>query len=309
MQNFIRKISVWTAALLVLLSLGLVPAAGREVKIDYRGFELIGELEIVPGKSLQKQGVFLILHDVMSHLDGQPVAELRSSLLAQGFNVLAVNLSLGLDGRKGRFDCAVEQDHRFTYALPEIHAWVKWLQSRKTSKITLLGVGLGGNQMALYGTKTTQKEVRSLILLGPRQSLEQLARLQYQQQYGKALADILFDAQAQISSLSGGTLLEKTGFFDCQQARVSARSFLSYYGENTDFSLSKLIAVLKKPILVIAGESGDDSANLLAAMQQSSARPNLRLEIIETADARFGGAFLKRVVERIKVFRDDTKRQ
>lgn len=303
----IQKSSRRMIALLLFLALGFAPASAREVKVEYLGFDLIGELEIFPGKSLKKNGVFLVLHDVMSHLDEGSIAELRSSLLEKGYNVLAINLSLGLDARKGRYDCAVEQDHLFADALPEIHAWVKWLRSKKTSDITLLGMGLGANQMALYASKTTQKPVRSVILLAPRQSSKQLAQLRYQQLHGKALGDVLFEAEAHINASRGGTLLAKTGFLTCPQTRVSARSFVSYYRDNPELGLSRIISTINKPTLVIGGELGEESENLIAGMQGIESRDNLRFDIIEAADDRFLGPFMKQVAERIKVFKDETK--
>ena len=293
-------------ALLVLLSLGFAPAQAREVKVDYQGFDLIGELDLASRKTLRKHGVIIVLHDVMSHFNEPPVLELRTALVERGFNVLAINLSLGLDGRKGPYDCKVEQDHRYTDALPEIHAWVKWLRTQKTSNITLLGVGLGANQVALYGGKTSQKSVRSIILVGPANNSKERAHLQYQRLYGKSLRDVLFDVQVKISGQQG-ELLENTAFLKCQNARVSTNSFLSYYGDKRQAALAPLITGLKKPTLVIAGELGEESENLLAALQQLEARPNLRLDIIEAADERFSGGSITQVVERIKVFKDEAK--
>lgn len=286
-----------------------MPAASEEVKTELEGLDLMGELVLSPGKTLERHGVVLLLHDVAMSKVEEPVVSLRDGLVAQGFNVLAINLSLGLDHRSGRYDCRVEQDHLYTDALPEIHAWVKWLQGKGARNIALLGIGRGAGQIALYGSKTTQRAVRSIILLAPVELVQSQLEKDYQILHGKSLEGVLFEAQALIASQQAGALLDKTGFLNCPAANVSARSFVSYYQQRPEFALSTLVGLIKKPTLVIAPELGRNSQSLLAALQQVEARPTLRLDVIEAADDQFSDGAMTQVVERIKLFGQDMKRK
>lgn len=306
---FIQRLSGLLTAVLMLVAVAIAPASSAEVTIEFQGFDLLADLDMAKGKSLKKHGVILLLHDVMSSKDETPVAELRAALVGQGLNVLAINLSLGVDKRNGRYDCQVEQDHLYSGALPEIHAWVKWLQRRKVSRVALAGIGKGANQIALYGSKTTQKSVRSIILLSPVVTTSQRAKEQYQQLHGKPLGDILFDAQEKIAAENPGALLENIGFLDCPAARVSARSFVSYYQDNPQFEVTTLMEKIKRPLLVIAGELGENAEQLLGVLQQQNASNNLKLDIIEAADAQFSGDAIQRVANRVKLFGDETKRR
>jgi pimeloyl-ACP methyl ester carboxylesterase len=307
LRIFIQRLIGLLIAVLMCISLEVAPASSAEVTADYQGFDLLADLDLAKGKSLKKHGVILLLHDVMSSKEETPIADLRAALVARGQNVLAINLSLGVDRRSGRFDCRGEQDHLYIGALPEIHAWVKWLQRRKVKRIALAGLGYGANQIALYGSKTTQKSVRSIILLSPLVRSAQQASEQYQHLHGKALSDILFDAQAKIGAENPGALLENVGFLSCPQARVSARSFVSYYQDSPQFDVTSLIAKIKKPVLVIAGELGENAKQLVGVLQQRSASAKLKLDIIEGAAAQFSGDAVQQVAKRIKLFGDEKK--
>lgn len=293
--------------MLTFMALASTKAFADEVRIDFQGLDLVGDLVTAKGKSLKRHGVVVLLHDVMSYNEEQSVVDLRVALVAKGLNVLAINLSLGLDGRKGLYDCAIEQDHLYEDALPEIHAWVKWLQRAKVKNISLLGIGLGGSQIALYGSKTTQKSVRRVLLLNPTTTTKDGAEKSYQQLHGTSLQGVVFDAVEKIAAELPGSLMEETGFLNCPKARVTARSFASYYRKKAYFDTTTLMSSIRKPTLVIAAELGEASEQLVLRMQQVEARPKLKLDVIEGADTQFSGGAMEQVADRIKLFSDETK--
>jgi hypothetical protein len=113
--------------------------------------------------------------------------------------------------------------------------------------------------------------------------------------------------ETNIADDSAETLLEKIGFFDCPQAKVTARSFASYFRDKPFFDTTTLIPSIKKPTLVVAAELDELNGDLVPKMQQVEARPDLKLDVIEGTDARFTAPYIGQVADRIKLFLDETK--
>ncbi|MEJ2118975.1 MAG: hypothetical protein P8Y36_14265 [Alphaproteobacteria bacterium] len=143
----IKKYIVWSGLFFLLT---FAAATAEEVKIDQQGLDAFGNLEIARGKSLKKDGVVLLLHDTHGHNRMEIMSALQELLTERGINSLAVTLTLGMNERRGMFDCSIEQDHRNEDALEEIRNWVEWLKEKGATKIILAGHGRGGNQVAIY---------------------------------------------------------------------------------------------------------------------------------------------------------------
>lgn len=300
MRAFVLIIAAW---------LLLLPAHADEVTVPFDGFDLVGNLLLAGGKSLKSDGVVLILHDQLGTAAAEPVIGLQTRLSEQGYNTLAINLSLSIDHRNAAFSCSGEQDHRYEDALPEIHAWVRWLQSSGASDITLAGFGLGANQIALYATKTTQKAVRRVVLISPLTWAQARTGERYQQRFKASLPQLLLEVEQKIAEDAGGTLLEGVGFLNCDNAVVTARSFVSYYRDLPYFNTPGLIPLIKIPTLVVASELDDVSPDLMINMQQVPARPNLSFDVIEGADRAFSTPFNDHLATRTKLFIDASRGQ
>jgi pimeloyl-ACP methyl ester carboxylesterase len=296
---------------LVLLVCGwllvALPVRAAEVTVEHEGFDLVGNLALVEGKSLKSDGVVLILHDRLGDFAAEPVAGLQSRLAANGINSLAINLSLGRDHRNAAFTCAGELDQRFEDALPELHAWVKYLEEQGATDISLAGFGLGASQVALYASKTTQQQVRRVLLISPVTWSFEAASADYLQRFKVALPELLADVEDKIANDDGGTLLEGVGFLDCDKAQVTARSFASYYRDKPYFSTPALLPQVPQATLVVAAESDDVSPDLMAKMQEVPARDNLKFDVIDGADRRFSGPAADQLVSRLKLFIDETR--
>jgi pimeloyl-ACP methyl ester carboxylesterase len=302
MEKALRALLV----ILLLLIPSIEPVRADEVVAEHDGFELLGALDLAAGAKLKKGRVVLLLHDLLGSDQSVPVADLKNALLHQKLSVLAINLSLGHNRRTQGYSCDEEQNHRYEDALPEIHAWVRWLQKRGVRDITLAGFGRGANQIALYASKTTQKAVKRVVLISPTTWDRDRETQAYQRQHGKSLIDLMFQIEEDLADTGADSLLEGVGFLQCQRALVTARTFASYYRDRNYLDAPALIPLIKRPTLVIAAELDHVSPDLVSKLQQVEARPDLRLDIIEGSDRQFAAPFTDRVAGQIKLFADDT---
>ena len=101
---------------------------------------------MAPGKSLKTDGAVILLHDTLGHHRMELMAALQELLHARGVNSLAITLSLGLNARRGMFDCGIEQDHRSEDAREELQTWISWLKEKGAGSVILAGHGRGGSR-------------------------------------------------------------------------------------------------------------------------------------------------------------------
>ena len=153
----LKALPAWLPAALIGAIFSLTPLRAEEVRTDHQGLDVTGELSIASGKSLKQDGVVLLVHGSLGH-DRMEIISAQQELLREaGINSLAITLSLGLNERRGMFDCSIEQDHRNEDAAEEIRSWVDWLKAQGVTNIVLAGHSRGGNQAAIYAAKYLDK--------------------------------------------------------------------------------------------------------------------------------------------------------
>jgi pimeloyl-ACP methyl ester carboxylesterase len=290
---------------LIVLAAASVPpieARAEEVTIEYEGLDVIGNLETAPGKSLKSDGVVLLLHDTLSHNRSELMLALQDVLRNSGVNSLAITLSLGLEARKGMFDCSIEQDHRHEDALGEIEAWVNWLKEKGANSVTLAGHGRGANQVALYAINNQDKAVRRLVLIAPLMQTYEKAEADYQAQFGKPLRDVLAKAEELVANDEGSTLLDNVGFLTCPKARVTAAAFANYYNANPKFVTTNLLQTLTLPVLVLIPELDPAEGEIVAALDALRDRKSITSAIIKGADHDLHDAAADEAAQKIKDF-------
>ncbi len=251
-------------------------SAAEQVQIEYNGLDLLGNVEIAPGKSLEADGVIIIVHETLSHGETPFIIELQQSLLAEGLNSLSITKSLGLNARQGPFNCDIEQNHRHEDGADEIGAWLTWLGSQNVRKINLLGIERGSNQSALhiYSHILKQKEYQKLkkkkkkrkklklpikpinfefklMLLSPLDLTPEKSYELYFQKNNVDLGQILARAQQFIDQGNGFELLEGEAFLNCKSAKVTASAFINYTLPEKEHSIRMLLEELKLPTLII----------------------------------------------------------
>lgn len=287
----------------VLCLAGFAPASSaEEVTLEYLGLDLSANLEMAAGKSLKSEGAVLLVHDTLGHDRMELMAALQDGLRDQGLNSLAITLGLGLNKRKGMFDCALEQDHRHEDAVDEIGGWVQWLKEKGASSIVLAGHGRGANQVALYAINRLDKAVKRVVLMAPLMQTPEKAETEYRQKFNHSLREELAKAEELVANEEGNQLLDVPGFLSCPNAKVTAGAFADYYGANPKFQTTNLLQSIKIPVLLAVGELDPHLSDINAAQPEFNALKTVTLAIIPGAGQDFRDLGADELAKRIKEF-------
>src|SRR5690349_16754880 len=112
MARTFRRGTSMTAGLLAVLAVFMATATRAEpVQIKPGLLRLNANLELPKGKTVADSEVLVIVHGMLSHFGQETIASLQKNLAAHGRATLAVNLSLGIDDRKGARSCSVLHDY------------------------------------------------------------------------------------------------------------------------------------------------------------------------------------------------------
>lgn len=278
-----RRFDLARAAGLVLAVAISGLAAATEVRLPHGALALRATLDLAPAKTLA-DGVVIMVHGTMGHRDMDVMRRFRGLLRERGHSTLAINLSLGIDGRDGMFDCAVPSTHRADDSSAEVGAWTDWAARQGARRVVLLGFSRGGQQAARHAAERAPK-LAKLVLLAPIFAGD-FAR-NYETRFGTPLAPLLERARSLQSKGRGDELMKDIGFLNCDATAASARSFLSYYEPAPN---SELVATLPRigvpTLIVVAG--GDtivrDLDRRVGALVDGS---RLRMKVISGADHFF----------------------
>ena len=281
--------------IVLLLCFSVSPLHAAPVSIQNSGMTLNADLQIPDGNSLNK-GVVLIVHGTLAHYGMEIISHLQALLNEQGFNSLAINLSLGLSNRQGPYDCATPHRHRHTDALDEIKLWLRWLKEQGAGPITLLGHSRGGNQVAWYAAEHPG-DAKSLVLLAPMTWDKVRTEHNYQTRFGVSLNELLAEARR----LKPQDLLEKIGFIYCKETTASAAAILNYYTDNPMRNTPTLLSKIKIPTLIISG-SNDQVVPDIAIQSKPMLDDNTQLYEVEGAGHFFQDLYLDDAVEKINEF-------
>ncbi len=269
--------------------------AEEAVQMEFRGLTLNATLTDggEPGKP-----VFLLLHGTLAHNDMEIMQALREALLEEGFNSLAITLSLGLDDRRGMLDCAAVHRHLHTDAIDELEAWQHWLTARGMERQVLLGHSRGGNQVAWYMAERQPESAVATVLVAPQLWTADKAEAGYEGRFGDSLSARIDAAR----KLDSDALLQDVGFVYCDGATVTAESFLSYHAPDERMHTPNLAGRIRTPVLVIAGSDDTSVPGVAAAM---AGVDGVAVVEIEGADHFFRDLYVYDLVEAIADFLDN----
>jgi pimeloyl-ACP methyl ester carboxylesterase len=299
----------WLFAAVIAAVFSVSPSLAEEVKTEHQGLDVTGNLEIVPGKSLKHDGVVLLVHGTLGHHRMEIMSALQELLRERGINSLAITLSLGLNERRGMFDCSIEQDHRNEDGAEEIRTWVYWLKTQGAANIVVAGHSRGGNQAAIYAAKYLDKAVRKLVLIAPLAQTEGSAAADYQMRFHKPLQPVLAEAEKRVAEDDSMTLLTGVGFLNCDDARVTAGAFVNYYGPNQNLYTPSLLPFVKVPALVVAGELDPLTAELAPAIEGIPDTRLITFKTIRGADHYFRDLAAEDLANAIKEFVQQKQQQ
>lgn len=294
----------WIRSVFILICVAMLsgPASADEVAIEVQGLTVFGNMEIAPGKSLKSDGVVLLLHDTIAHGRMEILSALQELLRERGHNSLSITLSLGLNERRGLFNCALEQDHREEDAAVEIESWVQWLKGQGVSDITLVGHGRGGNQVAIYAAKSPHKAVKRLVLIAPIADTSATMEQQFTLRFRQPLQPILARAQNLVDEGQATALLVDVPFLVCNTAKVTAAAFVNYYGANQNLYTPSLLPHINMPILVAVGDLDPLSSEIIPAVEGIPGADKITLATIPGADNFFRDLAAEDLAKRISGF-------
>jgi pimeloyl-ACP methyl ester carboxylesterase len=254
--------------------------AAREVSQEFNGLTLNANLEIAEGSDLSSP-VVLILHGFFGHYGMGIIKGSQRALLDNGRNSLAMNLSLGVDNRKGFFDCDSPNRHIQDNALVEIQAWVDWLKRQGTAEIVLLAHSRGANEAMVYTASRADPTIKNLVLLAP--GIDD-SKLRYEERYGPNFDETLSRMHKAKQDGRGAELLDGVDFWFCPQARVTPDSFISYYGNDSRFrQIKQFLTKLPVPTLVIFGTQDDVVVSGLEIIKPMIDGKRLQLFVVDGA--------------------------
>ena len=284
-----------TAALLLLLA--AAPAAAEPVTTRHDGTPLRGELRRVADRPLS-DGVVLMVHGTKGH-SGMPIIRKAAERFKDnGLPTLAVTLSLGRADRTGFMPCGGVHDHRHADAVAEIGAWLDWLAARGAERVALFGHSRGGNQAAWYAAERDDDRVRGLALLAPMTWDPERAAARYEKRFDTPLAPLVERARG----MEAGAVMEVPGFLHCAEpTRVTAASFLSYYGDDRRKDTPALLPEIAVPTLVFAGRDDRRVPDLAGRLERLPARAGREAVLLEGTGHFFRGR-LGPVVDRAAAF-------
>jgi pimeloyl-ACP methyl ester carboxylesterase len=272
--------------LLVAALSAAFPLLAETVSLDHRGVRLDANLETA-AENWQQGTVLLMTHGTLAHNRMEIMATLQELFQERGMSSLAINLSLGLSGREGMYDCATPHTHAHTDAVEEIGLWLAWLKRQGVESVVLLGHSRGGNQTARFAAAHDDEAIKGVILVAPQVWSEGYEEKDYRQRYGKALSPILARAEKLVAEGKGETMLKPVDFIYCEGTAATAAAFVSYYRADPKMDTPTVIAEIDKPVQVFAGSADTVVKGLEKKMETAAQRDNVGFTTLDGADHFF----------------------
>jgi len=289
-------------ALFLALALWLPPLAlhaAERVTLEHEGLTLVGHLQAVADPA---EGVVLMLHGTLAHGRMETMAAVQDLLAGQGLNSLSVNLSYGVDGREGMFECDRPVTHGLEAHFSELEAWMGWLKSEGYGPVTLLGHSRGGNQAARFYREMGPEGVRALVLIAPSTYAADRAAASYAEQSDLPLVTRLGQADELLRMGQPETLMTGVRFLYCESLDVSPAAFLGYYRQEPGHDTPSVIDGIDLATLVVIGSEDAVVADLPERMAALADAANVSTVTIDGADHFFRDFFADDVADSVVEF-------
>jgi pimeloyl-ACP methyl ester carboxylesterase len=280
-----------------------VAASAEEVQIRYAGKALNANLEIADGKTLG-DGVIVIVHALMQHYDSEIIRGLQERFSGAGRNSLAMTLSMGIDDRRGSYECTTPHRYLFQDAVDEGLAWLAWLKTQGASPIVMLGHSLGANQALKLTVEHYDPQISALVLLSPMTMGVERLRDVYKARYRIDLDKVTGQAKALAAQGKAGELM-RTDIHICPQAEVAPATLLDYYGgEPLHADPRTHLGRVPVPVFIVAGSADERQPNAGAFLNRFVDDKKIFLFTVESAGHFFRDLNLDEAAEEIIAFLD-----
>lgn len=286
----------WITSACVAAALICAPAlAADKVTLEHDDLTLVGHFQEGAGAS-PEDGVVLMLHGTLAHGRMEIMQAIQDQLADRGHNTLSINLSYGIDGREGMFECDAPIHHGVDDHMKELGVWQEWLQDEGYGPVTLFGHSRGGNQVARYLTEHEPDNIRAMVLVAPSTYDADEASADYEEQAGEPLGEVLARAQ-ELQERDDGSLLEDVRFLQCGELDVTPNAFLTYYDPEYAHDTPSVIDGIQTPTLVVIGSEDDVVADLPGRMDVVEDKSHITVKTVEGADHFFRDFFADDVVD------------
>lgn len=293
-----KKLNPFIFILFLLISSS---AFAEEVELKHGDITLNANLELAEDKELE-DGVILMTHGTMAHSKHSIMVQLQELFTENGLSSLAINLGLGIDKRKGMYDCAAPHNHKHTDALDEIGAWMTWLKEKGVKDVTLLGHSRGGNQTAWFTAEHENDMVKKAVLISPQTWDEKVDSAEYKEKYGKELKPLLEKAQSLVKDGKPDEMMKNVDFIYCKDTSATAASFANYYTPDTRLHTPSLLSKIKNPVLLIAGSEDTVVKDLDKIYEALPDKGNSELFVVDGAGHMFRDLYAEEMADKIVEF-------
>ena len=299
-----RTLSARACTLCVMFAALSIPLAhAQEVSFTYKGLTLNANLELAANSKIA-DGMILVTHGGLGHYGMEVIVYLQKLLKDRGYNTLAINLSLGINNRRGTYDCAIIQRHTNDDAVAEIGAWTNWLKQQGVTRITLLGHSRGGAQTALYASQSKNRLIKAVVLIAPA-TRDNTDAATYLRNFNRLLTPVLEKAQGLHNAGKGNAVLEKISLLNCGETSATVDSFLSYYAPAAQVlrvDTPALLPKIKQPVLVVVASNDETVIDLDKKIAPLADGKHVQMKIIEGADHTLRDLSADETVDAIDVF-------
>ena len=278
-------------------------ALAAEVQIRHAGKTLNANLEIADGKTLG-DGMILMFHALMQHYDTEIIRGLQERFKDAGRSSLAMTLSMGVDDRRGSFECTTPHRYLFQDAVDEGLAWLAWLKEQGAGPMVMLGHSLGANQALKLTVEHYDPQISALVLLSPMTMGVERLRDVYKTRYREDLDKVTVQAKALIARGKADQLM-RIDIHVCPQAEVAPATLLDYYGgEPLHADPSTHLGRAKVPVLIVAGSADERQPNVAAFLERFVDNQRVFLYAVESAGHFFRDLNLDEAAESTIAFLD-----
>jgi pimeloyl-ACP methyl ester carboxylesterase len=284
---------------LVIAFSGLLarPAAAEEIALSYDGMKVNATLTMADGKTMD-DGIVLLLHGTLAHHKMEIIRAQQQLLAERGISSLAPSLSYGISDRKGMYDCKVPHVHRNEDALDEIRFWLDYLKDKGATEVTLAGHSRGGMEVSWFMAERGDDAVKRVILIASGQWDAAKAAKGFKKTHKGDMNALLEKAKG----MDGDAMMKGIGILYCPGADVSAKSFVSYYGDDDRRDSVTTMQKIDKPVLVVVGTEDNVAAGLAERVRPLADAGKLQLVEVEAADHFFRDLFGEDLADAMQEF-------